>query len=72
LAVETASALSLPACTCGMTASGARLMICVSPCSTLVTAAGDDAYGTCTTKLCVSVLSISTLRCDRLPTPIDA
>ena len=36
------------------------------------TAAGEDGYGTCTTKLCVSDLSISIDRCDRLPTPIEA
>ena len=39
---------------------------------TLITAAGEEAYGTCTTKLLVSALMASTLSCDSVPTPTEA
>ena len=42
-AVETASVRSLPALTCGITATAGTQANCTSPCSTARIASGDDA-----------------------------
>ena len=71
LAVETASGRSLPALTCGITATAGTQANCTSPCSSARIASGDEAYGMCTAKVSVLALSSSTPSCDRLPTPVE-
>lgn len=68
----TASATSLPACTCGITDTGGRQAKCTSPCSMAVVAWAEDAYGMCTAKDCVRSLTSSTPRCAIEPLPVEA
>ncbi len=72
LAVATASALILPALTCGITAAAGSTAMSALPESSAVTAGPLPAYGTCTTCVPLREASASMARCEMLPAPIEA
>ena len=72
LPVATASALTLPALTCGITAAAGSTATSALPERSAVTAGPDPAYGTWTTLVPLFVASASIARCEIVPAPIDA
>src|SRR5262249_31807410 len=71
LAAE-ASALSLPALTCGITAEAGENITETRPASRSVTACGLPWYGTCTSLMPARALNSSPARRGAAPTPVEA
>src|SRR5262249_32127159 len=69
--LHTATALSLPAFTCGSVTPRLSNMRSISPASSAAIAGADPLYGTCVILNPAADLNISAVRCEVVPLPCD-
>ena len=71
-ALVTASARTLPPCTCGIAVDAIGNANCVAPAMMDGTISTEPLYGTCTTSIPACIAIAAAHRCAALPTPPEA